>query len=127
MIQVTLDVPVAVDARGHAPDPTHERTRESVVKRAIETIAVAEELGIDHALVLAIRDEVAGSGDSPVVRIVEQAHAASARTAVIVHPTPGVGDRFTLDRRWAMLAEQLGAVHADVRIALRLPGPAALR
>jgi hypothetical protein len=32
-----------------------------------------------------------------------------------------------LDRRWAMLLEQAISVHADTRLALRIPPPTGLR
>jgi hypothetical protein len=44
----------------------------------------------------------------------------------VVHPGP-TGERPTLDRRWATLIEQAITIHGDTRLALRIPGPAALR
>ena len=66
------------------------------------------------------------TSDAQLIRIVEQAHGASGGTMIVVHPGPA-GERPTLDRRWATLIEQAIAIHGDIRLALRIPGPAALR
>lgn len=89
----------------------------------METLRAAAAAACDHALVLVTRDD---TSDAQFMRIVEQSHTASAGTILVVHPGPP-GERASLDRRWGMLVEQAMAVHADVRLALRLPGPAALR
>ena len=91
--------------------------------RPLETLREAAAAGCDHALVLMARDD---TSDAQLIRIVEQAHGASAGTMIVVHPGP-TGERPTLDRRWATLIEQAIAIHGDTRLALRIPGPAALR
>jgi len=91
--------------------------------RPLDTLREAAAAGCDHALVLVARDD---TSDGQLIRIVEQAHGASAGTMIVVHPGP-TGERPTLDRRWATLIEQAIAIHSDTRLALRIPGPAALR
>jgi hypothetical protein len=135
--QVTTKVPVMVDTDGERPESvtalrqwltlvqvTLELTSTArPVDRPMESLRAAAAAGRDHALVLVVRED---SSDAQLIRIVEQAHGASAGTMIVVHPGPA-GERPTLDRRWAMLIEQAIAIHGDTRLALRLPGPAALR
>lgn len=124
LVQVTVDVSGIEPARARVSDLVPARAHEMSVTRALEVLSLAAQTGIEHALVLVARDD---AGDGDLVRIVEQAHAASARTAIVIHPGPAAGERATLDRRWSLLAEQASAAHGDVRVLLRLPGPAALR
>ena len=135
--QVTTKVPVMVDTDGERPEAiatlrqwlalvqvTLELTSTArPADRPLETLRAAASAGLEHALVLLVRDD---ASDAQLIRIVEQAHGASAGTIIVVHPGPA-GERTTLDRRWAMLIEQAISVHGDTRLALRLPGPAALR
>ena len=90
---------------------------------SIETIAAASGAGCPHALVLCPREDTI---DAQLLRLVEQAHATSAETQVVIHPMLA-GESATLDRRWSSLLEQAVALHADTRLALRLPAPAGLR
>jgi hypothetical protein len=108
LAQVTVDFGV--------PDAT--------ITRAIETIAEASHAGCAHALVLCPRD---GTPDGQVLRVIEQAHGASADTQVVIHPPSPTGEQPALDRRWAALLDQAMTMHADTRLALRLPPPAGLR
>jgi hypothetical protein len=108
MVQVTIDAPL----------------RPGAMDRALEGLRMAARLGCEHALVIVARDE---ASDAQLLQIVEQAHAASAGTIIVIHPGPVPGERTTLDRRWSTIVEQAAAVHPDVHLALRLPGPAALR
>lgn len=94
----------------------------AIVDRAMETLQAAAKAGCDHALVLAPR---ADAGDAPLLRVVEQAHAASPGTVLVVHPSGGDGG--LADRRWSVLVEQASAVHGDVRLLLRLPPGLAAR
>lgn len=92
------------------------------VERALATLKAAEAEKLGHALVLAPGEQ---TSDGQLLRIVEQAHAASAKTVVVIHPpynTPV--DR---DRRWVTLIERSAALHADVRLSLRLPPPTGTR
>jgi len=90
---------------------------------AIDTLAAAAGAGCAHALVLCPRDD---TSDSQLLRLIEQAHATSAETAVVIHPFL-TGDPPMLDRRWSMLLEQAMTLHSHTRLVLRLPAPAALR
>jgi hypothetical protein len=135
--QVTTKIPTMVDTDGERPEAiaglkswltlvqvTLELSANTrPVDRQLDTIKQAAAAGCQHALVLLARED---ASDSQLIRIVEQAHGASAGTMIVVHPGPA-GERVTLDRRWATLIEQAIAIHGDTRLALRIPGPAALR
>jgi organic radical activating enzyme len=95
---------------------------EATAERAFESVRVAAQAGLQHAIVLCVDERTT---DGHVLRFVEAAHAASESVAVVVHPSAGVPvDR---DRRWTMLAERAAALHRDVRLALRLPPPIGMR
>lgn len=96
---------------------------EAALDHAIETLKVAAAGGVAHALVLVPRED---TSDSMLLRLVEEAHAASAATEVVVHPPIGE-NASVLDRRWASLLEQLMAVHPDTRLAMRIAPPTGLR
>ena len=88
------------------------------LERALESLAVAAQLGWEHALLLAagVRES-----DGALLRVVEQAHRASGGTMIVVHPAPG--DVATpRDRRWTDFLEQASALHADVRLLPILDG-----
>jgi organic radical activating enzyme len=97
---------------------------EAALDHALETLKVAAKSGVAHALVLVPRDETT---DSVLMRLVEEAHAASADTQIVIHPATSGEGQPVLDRRWAMLLEQAISVHADTRLALRIPPPTGLR
>lgn len=88
------------------------------LERALESLAVASQLGMEHALVLAAGQR---ESDGALLRVVEQAHRASPGTMIVVHPAPG--DVSTpRDRRWTDLLEQASGVHGDVRLLPILDG-----
>jgi organic radical activating enzyme len=92
------------------------------VERGLESLRIAARQDIQHALVLAPDER---TSDGQLLRIVEQAHAASGETMVVVHPPANVPvDR---DRRWMMLLERSASLHGDVRFAMRLPPPVGTR
>ena len=107
MVQVTVDFV--------GPDGTRAS--------AIETVAAAVGAGCAHALVLSPRDDTL---DGQMLRLIEQAHAISAATEVLIHPFL-TGAPPMLDRRWSILLEHAMALHGDTRLVLRLPAPAGLR
>ncbi len=131
-------VPVMLDTDGQRPETLKtlapflalaQVTIESWVPDAtlanvIETIRESANARCAHALVLCPRDD---TSDGQVLRVIEQAHGASADTQVVIHPPSPSGDQPMLDRRWASLLDQVMATHADTRLALRLPPPAGLR
>jgi hypothetical protein len=94
-----------------------------VIERTLETLASAARAGCEHALVLAPRES---PRDERLLQLVEQAHGVSAGTKIVVHPHSGA-DHPSLDRRYATLLEQATAIHADVRLALRVPPPLGTR
>jgi hypothetical protein len=113
LVQVTLEL-------GGAPD-----AGDATVERALQTVSEAARLGREHAVVLVPSGQVS---DGRLLRIVEQAHAASASVMILVHPTPATpGAGGAPDRRWSTLLERASALHADVRLALRIPPPLGLR
>jgi hypothetical protein len=135
--QITAKHPVMVDTDGERPEAVQAlkqwlklvqvtlevSTNARPLDRALDTLREAAAAGCENALVLIARDD---TSDAQLVRIVEQAHGVSAGTMIVVHPGPA-GERPTLDRRWATLIEQAISIHGDTRLALRIPGPAALR
>lgn len=96
---------------------------EAALDRVIETLKVAAAGGVAHALVLIPRDD---TSDAMLLRLVEEAHAASAATQVVIHPPVGE-NAAVLDRRWASLLEQAMSVHADTRLSVRIAPPTGLR
>lgn len=141
-LKATLDgaqpaVPVMLDTDGMRPDQLSPLLGqlalvqvtvdfsggEAGLDRVIETLKVAAAGGAAHALVLIPRDD---TSDSMLLRLVQEAHAVSAATQVVIHPSLGE-NAAVLDRRWASLLEQAMAVHADTRLAIRLAPPTGLR
>lgn len=134
----TPSLPVMLDTDGQRPEalallaPHLALTQvtvefigpDSSLTHAIETIAVAEGAGCANALVLCPRED---TSDGQLLRLVEQAHGASAAVQVVIHPTVVTGESPQLDRRWATVLEQAMSTHADTKLALRLPPPAGLR
>jgi len=90
---------------------------------AIETLAAASGAHCPHALVLCPREDTT---DAQMLRLIEQAHATSAETNIVIHPFLS-GEPPVLDRRWSTLLEQAVALHTDTRLILRLPAPTGLR
>ncbi len=131
-------VPVMLDTDGQRPDalaqllPYLTLTQvtvefiggEATLDHAIATITVAAKAGCAHALAICPREETT---DSVILRLIEETHAASAATQIVIHPFLTGDTNPMLDRRWATLLEQAMGVHADTRLALRLPPPAGLR
>lgn len=97
---------------------------EAMLDHAIATIAGAAQGGCAHAMAICPREDTT---DSVLLRLVEETHAASAATQVVIHPFLTGDTNPMLDRRWATLLEQATAVHTDTKLALRLPPPAGLR
>ena len=134
----TPKLPVMVDTDGQRPEelpqllPHLAMTQVTVEftggdashARAIESLRVAAAAGCAHALVLAARED---TPDSQLLRLVQEAHGASAATQVVIHPFQNPDAFNVLDRRWATVLEQAVAVHADTRLGLRLPPPTGLR
>ena len=97
-------------------------TLEPPAERAMVSLKACAEAGLEHALVLAPGEQ---TSDGQLLRIVEQAHTASAKTVVVIHPpfnTP-----IARVRRWVTLVERVAALHPDVRFLLRLPPPTGTR
>lgn len=131
-----LPLPVLLDVDGQRPDEIAALAKhvtvlqvtlegagmDSLIERAMESIKIAADKGIEHALVLAPGEQ---SSDGQLLRIVEQTHAASGKSVVVIHPPYNTPiDR---DRRWVTLLERSAAVHPDVRLWLRLPPPTGTR
>ena len=73
---------------------------------------------------LAARDD---TPDSMMLRLIQEAHAVSSLTQVVIHPFQSPEAYNVLDRRWATLLEQAMSAHSDTRLGLRLPPPTGLR
>jgi len=129
-------LPVMLDTDGQRPESIEPLAKhlalvqitlegpqlEPPAERAMVSLRTSAGAGIDHALVLAPGEQ---ASDGQMLRIVEQAHAASEKTVVVIHPPHNTPiDR---DRRWVTLIERSAALHADVRVSLRLPPPTGTR
>lgn len=106
LVQVTLDGPVS----------------DAVTERALQSLTVSATAGIQHALVLCVDERTTDAG---LLRTVEHAHRASEAVSIVVHPSANAPvDR---DRRWITLFERMTSLHADVRLAVKLPPPTGMR
>jgi hypothetical protein len=94
----------------------------AAIERTSASLALAAKKQVKHALVII---PAAAASDVQLWRIVEQAHTASAETAIVVHPT--VESASDPDRRWILWLERAAHVHGDVRVLPRLPAPTGLR
>jgi organic radical activating enzyme len=97
---------------------------EASFDRAIQTVGIAAGAKCAHALVLAAKED---TPDSQLLRLIQEVHAVSADTQVVVHPFQSPEAYNVLDRRWATLLEQAVVAHPDTRLSLRLPPPTGLR
>jgi len=134
--KLSLQIPVMLDCDGQRPAEI-EQLRKIVTlaqmtldgsaldaqsDRALESLRVAADAGMEHALVLTVDERTT---DSQLLRLVERVHGTSDSSKVVVHPATGTPvDR---DRRWMTLFERAAALHRDVRLALRLPPPTGMR
>lgn len=96
---------------------------EAALDHAIASLKAAGAGKVPHALVLVPRED---TSDSMLLRLVEEAHAASDHAQIVIHPPAG-DNANVLDRRWASLLEQAMAVHTDTRLAMKVPPPTGLR
>lgn len=96
---------------------------EAALDHAIASLKAAAVGKVPHALVLIPRED---TSDSMLLRLVQEAHAASAAAQVVIHPPVGENPN-ALDRRWANLLEQAMIVHADARLAMKIAPPTGLR
>lgn len=91
-------------------------------EHALESLRLAAETPVAHALVLAAGEQAT---DTQLLRIVERGHAVSNAVQVIIHPP--LSAPVDKDRRWITLMERAAGLHGDVRLALRIPGPTGMR
>jgi hypothetical protein len=127
-----LPLPVMLDVDGQRPDGVKALAKhlalaqitldgqlsEALLERAMSSLGEAASAGIEHAMVLAPSDAIT---DGQMLRVIEQAHAASEKAIVVIHPPASLPvDR---DRRWVMLMEKASGLHKDTRLVLRLPPP----
>jgi organic radical activating enzyme len=97
---------------------------DAATAQAISTLSIAAGAKRAHALVICPREDTT---DAQVLRLVEQAHAASAEVEIVIHPHAAAGDTPAVDRRWSSLLEQAVVTHADCRLVARISPPAGLR
>jgi hypothetical protein len=107
LVQVTLEPPVQA----------------ATLDRAMETARAAARTGREVAIVVAGGDD---TSDADYLQIVEQARNMGSAVSVVLHPGPAT-EKGVLDRRWSVLLEHAMARHPDVRLTLRLSGPATVR
>jgi hypothetical protein len=106
LVQVTLD-PGASDA---------------TLERGYATIANAAAAKLAHAFVAMASLETT---DAQILRTVEQVRDASPETDVILLPPPS--GEHVLDRRWAVVLDQVMQLHSRSALGARLPAPAGMR
>jgi hypothetical protein len=94
---------------------------DAAVARAMATLRHAAEKHVAQAIALVTE---ADPSDGRLLRIVEQAQAASAEMSVVVHPTL---ESMSIDRSWLAWLERATSVHGDVRLLARLPEPTGMR
>jgi organic radical activating enzyme len=135
-LSANLPLPVMLDHDGQRPEALEPLLKTLVliqvamdgcepaaaIERASASLALAAKKQVKHALVII---PAAAASDVQLWRIVEQAHTASAETAIVVHPT--VESASDSDRRWILWLERAAHVHGDVRVLPRLPAPTGLR
>lgn len=95
---------------------------DAMVARAMATLRRVAAKHVAHALVLTVE---ADASDGRLLKIVEQAEAASAETSVVLHPATDTMSGGS--RRWIRWLEQAAALHGDVRVLPRLPEPTGMR
>src|SRR4030095_11522300 len=89
LIQITIEPPVASPA----------------LERIVDTLRAASSLRVANAVTIAGTDE---SSDAHYCQTVDQVHAASDGTSVVIHPGP-TAERGVLDKRWSTLMEHASA------------------
>lgn len=94
----------------------------SVIERACASLALAAKKQVKHAVVVV---PAAAASDAHLLRVVEQVHAASGETSIILHPS--IETASDADRRWILWLERAVHVHDDIRVVPRLPAPTGLR
>jgi len=107
LVQVTIEPPVASPA----------------IEHVASTLRALAGTGTAHAVTIAGNDE---ASDADYLQIIDQVHAASEATSIVIHPGPAA-ERGVLDKRWSTLMEHASARHRDVRVLARLSGPATMR
>jgi len=129
-------LPVMLDVDGQRPDGIEPLRKHIMLvqvtlegqnidggmERAGAALKAASDANLEHAIVLAPNEQ---TSDAQMLRIVEQAHAASQKTVVVIHPP--YNSPVDRDRRWVTLVERSAALHPDVRLTLRLPPPTGTR
>ncbi len=135
--QINRPVPVMVDTDGQRPEAiaalhsyiklvqvtVEPPAQAASLERALETLKAAKHVGCDQALVVSGADD---TSDADYLQIVELAPRSGGSASVVLYPGPAT-EKAILDRRWSVLMEHAMARHADVRLALRLSGPATVR
>lgn len=136
--EATIGLPVMLDTDGQRPAALPELAPhltlvqvtlefsgpDAATTHAMGTISAAAAADREHALVLCPRED---TSDVQLLRVVEQASQASAKTEIVIHPPLSGGDAVTLDRRWSTVLEQALNTHQNCRLAMRIPPPAGLR
>jgi organic radical activating enzyme len=136
LTKAALALPVMLDTDGQRPDELARimsfltmvqvtldpASSDSILERAMETLAQAAAAGRAHAFVAAASAETT---DAQVLRVVEQITATSAATEIVLLPPPLTEP--SLDRRWAELLEASMRLHVSVSLGARIPPPTGQR
>ena len=136
--QLQSPIPVMVDCYGERPEAVTRvaphvsmvqvtvefATAPSSLDRALASLVAAAAAGREHAAVLAPHD---GTTDGQMLWFIEQAHTAVPGTKIVIHPPAVDRTGGALDRRYASLMERALAIHRDIALWLRVPGPVGAR
>lgn len=86
------------------------------LERVVETLSAAASIDCPNALVI----RVDGSeSDAQILRVIEDAHRASAETSIVIHPPLGADG--ALESRWGTLQERAIRLHGDTRVLPAIP------
>jgi hypothetical protein len=95
---------------------------DAALERACTSLIASAGKQVKHAIVIIPAEQ---ASDARLLQIVEQVHAASAETAIVLHPT--MQSASAQDRRWILWLERAAGMHEDVRLLAQLPGPTGMR
>ena len=129
-------LPVMLDHDGQRPDALQAVVRglelvqismdgcesDAVLERACVSLTLAAARQVKHALVIVPAEQ---ASDARLLQIVQEVHAASAETMLVLHPT--LQSATAQDRRWILWLERAAGIHDDARVLPSLPGPTGMR
>jgi len=84
---------------------------DGALERVAESVSRAAGKRVSHAVAIVPAE---AASDGRLLQVVERVHAASAETAVVLHPS--IESYQAADRRWIAWLERAAALHDDVRL-----------